>query len=631
MRIAMISEHASPLATIGGVDSGGQNIYVAQVARHLVDQGHQVDVFTRRDDPELASVVEVVAGLRVVHVTAGPQAFVPKEKLLEHMPEFARFCDAWMRTAPPYDVVHANFFMSGWVGLQLQEMFDLPLVTTFHALGLVRREHQKETDAFPAERIDIERALAARSDRLVAECPQDVADLRRLYRADPARMAMVPCGFDASEFTPQSRAEARARLGLPADEFMVLQLGRMVPRKGVETVVRAMACAPCDGMRLRVVGGDCDLPDPEHTPEIGRLQAIARECGVAERVVFEGRKTRAALCDWYAAADVFVTTPWYEPFGITPLEAMACARPVVGSAVGGVQYSVLDGVTGVLVPPKDPVALATALASLRADPDRAAAMGDAGLARARLAFTWHGVARQLSTVFAEAVASRASQHQPAADASILHVTGFDAPRERPAATTTRRPAVFIDKDGTLVHDVPYNVDPSLVRFTPHAIEALRLWRDAGYRLVVVTNQSGLGRGLFDRAALGRLHDALAARLARAGVPIDGFFACPHVDADGCDCRKPRDGLLREAARALDIDLEQSWMVGDILNDVEAGHRAGCGSVLLDVGHETEWHLTELRRPDHVCADLLEAAQATWRPAPAPLHHSAPRSRVEAAA
>ena len=614
MRIAMISEHASPLAVIGGVDSGGQNIYVAQVAQHLVAQGHHVDVFTRRDDAALAAVVDLVPGLRVVHVTAGPEAFVPKERLLEHMPEFARFCDAWLRTTEPYDVVHANFFMSGWVGLRLQETFDLPLVTTFHALGLVRREHQKEADAFPAERIDIERALAARSDRLVAECPQDELDLQRLYDAHRSRMARVPCGFDAAEFEPQSRAAARARLGLPSEEFMVLQLGRMVPRKGVETVVRAMACPPCDGMRLRVVGGDCDVPDPERTPEIGRLQAVARECGVVDRVVFEGRKTRAALRDWYAAADVFVTTPWYEPFGITPLEAMACARPVVGSAVGGVQYSILDGVTGLLVPPKDPPALALALATLRADPAAAAAMGEAGLARAREAFTWHGVARQLAAVFADAAASRAASRDAAAQSSLLHVAGLDPrPARRPRAPAPLRPAVFIDKDGTLVEDVPYNVDPTLLRFTPHAIEGLRLWRDAGYRIVVITNQSGLGRGLFGRAALARLHDALAARLAREGVPIDGFFACPHVDADACGCRKPRDGLLREAARALAVDLERSWMVGDILDDVEAGHRAGCRCVLLDVGHETEWHGGGLRTPEHTCSDLLEAAHATLQP------------------
>jgi histidinol-phosphate phosphatase family protein len=605
MRIAMISEHASPLATIGGVDSGGQNVYVAQVARELARQGHEVDVFTRRDDASLATVVQVAPRWRVIHVDAGPPAFVPKEQLLGHMPAFAAFCDAWLRTGPGYDVVHANFFMSGQVGLALKRAFGLPLVTTFHALGLVRREHQGEADAFPAERIAIEQALVEHSDRLVAECPQDELDLCRLYGADPARMTIVPCGFDAGEFAPQPREHARARLGLPRDEFMVLQLGRMVPRKGVETVVRAMACAPCAGMRLRVVGGDCAPADPVRTPEIGRLQAVARECGVADRVVFEGRQPRSVLRDWYAACDVFVTTPWYEPFGITPLEAMACARPVIGSAVGGVRSTVVDGRTGLLVPPKDAQALARALAALRADPARATAMGEAGLARARAEYTWAGVARRLAEVFAEVAAA------PAPMRPVFHVAGRDLPLPLPAARPV--PAVFLDKDGTLVEDVPFNVDPARLRFTPYAIEALRLWRDAGWRVVVITNQPGLGRGLFDRAALARLHEALAARLAEAGIALDGFYACPHVDGDGCDCRKPRDGLLRTAARELGIDLERSWMVGDILNDVEAGHRAGCRSVLLDTGGETEWVPGPLRVPDLRCADLLEAAVATLAP------------------
>lgn len=610
MRIAMISEHASPLAAIGGVDSGGQNIYVAQVARCLVALGHAVDVFTRRDDAALPSVVDVQPGLRVVHVTAGPHAFVPKEQLLQHMPQFARFCEAWMHTAPAYDAIHANFFMSGWVGLRLKEAFGLALVTTFHALGLVRQQHQRDADAFPPERIDIERQLAMHSDRIVAECPQDRIDLVRLYGASPARTAMVPCGFDAQEFSPLPRRQARLRLGIPLDEFMVLQVGRMVPRKGVETVVRAMAEAPCAGvpkmpnMRLHVVGGDGEVPDPVRTPEIGRLQRIARECHVADRVHFAGCKPRHELRHWYAAADVFVTVPWYEPFGITPLEAMACARPVVGSAVGGVQFSVDDGVTGLLVPPKDPVALARALATLRTDPARAQALGRAGLLRARQEFTWEGVARRLAEVFAEA-AEAARVH-----ASAFHLAGIDAPLVPHERAATPRPAIFIDKDGTLVEDVPYNIDPALLRFTPHAFEALRLWRNAGYRLVVITNQSGFGRGLFDREALSRLHDALAARLAREGVPIDGFFACPHLEAHGCDCRKPRAGLLLEAAHVLDLDLERSWMVGDILNDVEAGHRAGCRSVLLDVGNETEWWQDLLRTPELRCQDLLEAAQGT---------------------
>ena len=403
MRIALISEHASPLAALGGVDAGGQNIYVAQVAQRLVDDGHTVDVFTRRDDPDQAPVVYLRPGLRVLHIPAGPAAFVPKEQLLQYMPEFAEACLRLCRAGLHYDVVHANFFMSGWVAMELKRQLGLPFVITFHALGLVRREHQKEADAFPAERIDIERLLVQEADAIVAECPQDEDDLVRLYGAQRAKLTMVPCGFDPQEFAPMSRLEARRQLGLDPDEFIVLQLGRMVRRKGVENVVRAMAHLPRDlHPRLLVVGGESDVPDARITPEIGRLQGIARELGVDDVVTFTGRRQRDQLRLYYCAANVFVTTPWYEPFGITPLEAMACGTPVVGSAVGGIQYSVVDGLSGYLVPPHDPAALAGRLAHLQAHPALARAMGLAGVRRAQMMFTWEQVAAQLAQAYRQA-------------------------------------------------------------------------------------------------------------------------------------------------------------------------------------------------------------------------------------
>jgi histidinol-phosphate phosphatase family protein len=182
-------------------------------------------------------------------------------------------------------------------------------------------------------------------------------------------------------------------------------------------------------------------------------------------------------------------------------------------------------------------------------------------------------------------------------------------RRAAAAPPPQRPAVFLDKDGTLVVDVPYNADPALLRFTPRALPALRALRCAGYALVVVSNQPGLALGRFSAAEFETLRRALQDRLRReAGVALDGFFFCPHAPEAGCDCRKPAPGLLRQAADALGLDLARSWMVGDILNDVEAGHRAGCRGVLLDVGHETLWQLTPPRRPHHRAKDLWDAAR-----------------------
>ncbi|HEX7682976.1 MAG TPA: glycosyltransferase family 1 protein [Trinickia sp.] len=402
MKIALVSEHASPLAVAGGVDSGGQNIYVAHVARQLHRAGHQVDVFTRRDRALLPAVSDM-DGVRVIHVPAGPPTQMPKEQLLPFMSEFADFLIGFCRRErTPYDVVHANFFMSGLACLKVKAVLGIPLVTTFHALGKVRRLHQGADDGFPDERFAIEDELVRQSNAVIAECPQDAVDLREHYGSDPGRVEIVPCGFDATEFSRVERATARAALGWPQHQFAVLQLGRLVPRKGIDNVVRALARMrerTSIDAHLYVVGGNADLPNEIATPEIARLRGIAAGCGVSDHVTFVGRRGRAQLREFYGAADVFVTTPWYEPFGITPIEAMACARPVVGADVGGIRYTVVDGKTGFLVPPRDPDALAERLACLARDPALCERMGEAGFERVHGSFTWTRVARMLEDVY----------------------------------------------------------------------------------------------------------------------------------------------------------------------------------------------------------------------------------------
>lgn len=422
LSIALISEHASPLAAPGSVDAGGQNIYVNHVARCLARAGHRVDVYTRRDAADLAPVLHLRPGLRVVHVPAGPARFVPKEALLPHMADFGRHVENGARGAG-YDLVHANFFMSGLAAMRVRRSLGTPFVITMHALGKVRQLHQGADDGFPPARIEIESELVRTADRVIAECPQDHEDLVALYGAAPWRIATVPCGYDPEEFAPMPRANARRALGLPDDEFIVLQLGRMVPRKGVDNVIRALApLARRHGVRARlvVVGGDApDAPDAPDTPdgrqtsgELQRLRAIAAQQGVTAQVQFAGRRDRAALRAYYCAADVFVTTPWYEPFGITPLEAMACGTPVIGARVGGIQSTVVDGVTGYLVPPRDPAALADRLALIAQQPALAAALGRAAIRRARSLYTWERVTQQLIGVYLDVV--RRGRHRASA-------------------------------------------------------------------------------------------------------------------------------------------------------------------------------------------------------------------------
>lgn len=239
--IALVSEHASPLAPPGSVDSGGQNIYVANLARELAAQGHRVDVFTRQDDPSQPRTLAWQPGIRVIHVPAGPARPIPKESLLPYMGQFGEFLLNYFRNNwPIYDIVHANFFMSGLACLPATREFGVPLVMTFHALDRVRRQHQGSADRFPAERYAIELELVRRAEKLIAECPQDLEDLVEHYGADPAKIDIIPCGFDAQEFTPMDKTAARLALGWDPERFSVLQLGRMVPRKGVDNVIQAL-------------------------------------------------------------------------------------------------------------------------------------------------------------------------------------------------------------------------------------------------------------------------------------------------------------------------------------------------------------------------------------------------------
>jgi D-inositol-3-phosphate glycosyltransferase len=403
-RIAMISEHASPLAILGGTDSGGQNVYVGQVARHLAMSGHEVDVFTRRDNPLLPETV-MWQGVRVVHVPAGPAAPVPKEEMFPLMDSFTSWVSDFIRENGPYDMAHANFWMSAWAAVRLRRELELPFAVTFHALGKVRRMHQKNADRFPDERFEAETVAIREADRIIAECPQDREDLLLLYGADPEKIRMVPCGVDPSEFWPMDKRQARKLLGIPQDERVLLQLGRLVPRKGVDNAVRGFAAWVRRAFlpaRLVIVGGESEQPDPAFTPEIGRLLHIAGEEGVRGQVFFMGRQERSRLRIFYSAADVFISTPWYEPFGITPLEAMACGVPVIGSEVGGIKYTVIDGQTGYLVPPNDPEALAGKLETLFESDEVQRRFSRAALERASL-HTWRRASRRLDKVFDELV------------------------------------------------------------------------------------------------------------------------------------------------------------------------------------------------------------------------------------
>ncbi|QGV82099.1 glycosyltransferase [Streptomyces ficellus] len=397
LSVALVSEHASPLAALGGVDAGGQNVHVARLASALADRGHRVTVFTRRDTRDLPDRVALRPGVEVLHVPAGPPEPIPKDALLPYMAEFGRWMAGEWRARPP-DLVHSHYWMSGVATLRAAREARLPFVHTYHALGTVKRRHQKHADTSPAERVDREREVGLGCDRVIATCHDEVYELSRM-RIPADKVGVVPCGVDTGQFTPDGPAADRDG-GL---RYRLLQLGRLVPRKGAAVSITALTRLP--DTELLVVGG----PPPERLdedPEVRRLREIARVAGVASRVHFAGGVPPEEVAPLLRSADVVLCPADYEPFGIVPLEAMACGRPVVASAVGGQLDTVADPVTGRLVPPRDPDALARAVGELLADPAQRAACGAAGRRRVLSRYGWAEVAAATEKEYAAVLAAR---------------------------------------------------------------------------------------------------------------------------------------------------------------------------------------------------------------------------------
>jgi glycosyltransferase involved in cell wall biosynthesis len=407
MRIAMVSEHASPLAVLGGTDAGGQNVHVAALSTALAGRGHEVTVYTRRDNPHLPLSQPFAPGVQVVNVPAGEPRPIPKDDLLPLMSPMADWLARhWERDGAP-DLVHSHFWMSGLATqLALAGRVDRPATAlTFHALGVVKRRHQGSSDTSPQQRLAIEHQLLRSVDAVVATCRDEVAELLELG-ADPERLHVVPCGVDLATFRPDGPPLEPSVDPWPAGPTRLLCLGRIVERKGIQTVVEALRDLPDATL---VIAGGPDAPALVDDPDAQRLRATAARCGVDDRVRLVGSVDKPTAAALLRSADVLVTVPWYEPFGIVPLEAMASGTPVVASEVGGMLDTVAAGVTGELVPPRDPGAVAAAVRRLTDDPERLERAGQAGVRRVTARFTWATVAEETERVYERIARSPAAR------------------------------------------------------------------------------------------------------------------------------------------------------------------------------------------------------------------------------
>jgi D-inositol-3-phosphate glycosyltransferase len=366
-RVAMLSVHTCPLATLGGKETGGMNVYVRDLSRELGRRGIAVDCFTRSQNPDIPRISHRLGPHgRVIHLPAGPEEPYDKNRVVDHLPQFADgILDFARREGLRYDVIHSHYWLSGLAASRLRRTWGTPIVQMFHTLGQMKNSVANGPEEWePEQRIEGEAEVMALADRLVAATPLERAQMVWLYGAEAAKIAIVPCGVDLGLFRPIPPEEAKQTLGLPLSRRIILFVGRIEPLKGIDTLLRAMASVVPElpdwqeNLSVVIIGGAPGVGADKVSAELARLERLRAELGIEELVTFQGAKDQDTLVYYYSAAEMLVMPSHYESFGMVALEAMACGTPVVASKVGGLAFSVQDGQTGFLVPDRDAEALA---------------------------------------------------------------------------------------------------------------------------------------------------------------------------------------------------------------------------------------------------------------------------------
>lgn len=409
MNIAMLSYHTCPLATLGGKDTGGMNVYVAELTRHLGRLGVHVDVYTRSQNEHVPHVLHDLGyGNRVVHIPAGPEFPLPKPELVKHIPQFVDgIQDFAAKKGLHYDLIHSHYWMSGAAAEQLQTSWQVPIVQMFHTLVMMKNRIARTPQEMEgAYRLEGEQRILGLADRIIVATLAEQSQLEFLYRADSAKLVIIPPGVDTARFYPIPKDEAKAAIELPPNEQMILFVGRIEPLKGVDTLLRALAYIQstnnlnCCPHYLAVIGGDPEVSEDSLNEEMGRVQALSAELGLSDIVLFLGKRSQESLPYYYSAADVVVVPSHYESFGMVALEAMACGTPVVASQVGGLAFLVQDGVTGFVVPNGEPELLGQHLIEILLDGDLRERLGCQGAEIAR-GYSWDTIAARILGVYNE--------------------------------------------------------------------------------------------------------------------------------------------------------------------------------------------------------------------------------------
>jgi len=402
--IALISVHGDPAVEIGKEEAGGQNVYVRHVGEALAQQGWQVDMFTRASNSEQPKIIQHTPNCRTIRLVAGPEEFVPRDEIFGYRHAFVeqllKFAD---KENINYSLIHTNYWISGWVGLELKRKLSLPVVHTYHSLGAVKYKSVATVPMIAKTRLQVEKACLETDNCIVATSPQEQEHMRSLV-SSKGKIKIIPCGTDIEHFGSVSSQEAKISLGFSPEAKIVLYVGRFDERKGIETLVRAVNASKWrNDPNLKLVIGGGSRPGQSDGIERERIESIVSELGLTEKTIFPGRIGDRELPFYYASADICVVPSHYEPFGLVAIEAMASGTPVIASDVGGLQFTVVPEETGLLAPPKDVEAFAKAIDRILGDAQWRDRLGTNARKRVEKKFSWNGVASQLSDLYTQLI------------------------------------------------------------------------------------------------------------------------------------------------------------------------------------------------------------------------------------
>ena len=404
LRIAVLSMHTSPLAALGGRETGGMNVYILETTKKLTELGVMVDIFIRRDNSSSPDIEFINEKARLIRISAGPESRVEKESMSKFTSDFSRGINIWTKTnQKTYDVVHSHYWLSALAGVELARNWQIPHVAMFHTLAKIKLLHGISLGE-SSDRLDKEKEVVGHIDKIVIASDHEKQLLDEIYAVPMEKVITIPPGVDLERFTPGQVCDARDNLNLPRSSLIFLAGGRMEPLKALDNLIDALSTLPESAdYQLLLFGGN---DHPASIAERKRLVSVAESANIRGKIKFLGPLDHDILPEYYRAADLVVVPSLYESFGMVALEAMASGRPVIASKVGGLagmfssKSTKFADQTGILVPPDDVEQLSIAISNLVQNVERMRGMGNAARIHA-LGFSWGERSQLLNKLYRE--------------------------------------------------------------------------------------------------------------------------------------------------------------------------------------------------------------------------------------